>query len=88
MKKKWKTRLTAGLLAVMLGCSALFSVQTDPVFAASAKQEETQKAEAEDLTIEKGEDFDIASDFTGIHTEEGDKVSYVASADKDGKIFW
>ena len=87
LKKKWKTRLTAGLLAVMLGCSALFSVQTEPVFAASAKQEETQKAEAEDLTIEKGEDFDIASDFTGIHTEEGDKVSYVASADEDGKAF-
>ena len=51
MKKKWKTRLTAGLLAVMLGCSALFSVQTDPVFAASAKQEETQKAEAEGIDI-------------------------------------
>ena len=85
MKKNWKTRLTAGFLAVLLGCSALLSVPTDTAYAAvSQSQEDSQ---AEDLTIEKGEAFDIASDFTGIHTEEGDKVSYVASADEDGKAF-
>lgn len=85
MKKNWKTRLTAGFLAVLLGCSALLSVPTDTAYAAASQSQEDPQAE--DLTIEKGEAFDIASDFTGIHTEEGDKVSYVASADEDGKAF-
>lgn len=85
MKKNWKTRLTAGFLAVLLGCSALLSVPTDTAYAAASQSQENPQAE--DLTIEKGEAFDIASDFTGIHTEEGDKVSYVASADEDGKAF-
>jgi hypothetical protein len=85
LKKNWKTRLTAGFLAVLLGCSALLSVPTDTAYAAASQSQED--SQAEDLTIEKGEAFDIASDFTGIHTEEGDKVSYVASADEDGKAF-
>ncbi|MBM6801850.1 hypothetical protein H6B07_04045 [Mediterraneibacter glycyrrhizinilyticus] len=85
MKKNWKTRLTAGFLAVLLGCSALFSVPSDSAYAASVQSQESPQAE--DLTIGKGEAFDIAGNFTGIHTGEGDKVSYVASADKDGKAF-
>ena len=87
MRKTWKKRCTAGFLAVLLGCSSLF-VGTGSAMAAPLEQSENKaETQAEDITIQQGEMFDPASDFKGITVKDGEKISFVLSADKEGKLF-
>lgn len=87
MKTTWKKRCTAGFLAVLLGCSSLLAGGSS-AFAAPLEQTDVkEETQAEDITIEQGETFDPASDFTGITVKDGEKVSLVLSADKEGKLF-
>lgn len=87
MRKTWKKRCTAGFLAVLLVCSSLF-VGTGSAMAAPLEQSENKaETQAEDITIQQGEMFDPASDFKGITVKDGEKISFVLSADKEGKLF-
>ena len=87
MKTTWKKRCTAGFLAVLLGCSSLLAGGSS-AFAAPLEQTDVkEETQAEDITIEQGETFDPAFDFIGITVKDGEKVSLVLSADKEGKLF-
>ena len=87
MRTKWKKRCTAGFLALLLGCSSLLTGGTS-AFAASLEEVSTnEETQAEDITIEQGEKFNPAEDFTGISVEKGEKVSLLLSADRNGKMF-
>ena len=56
--------------------------------AAPLEQSENKaETQAEDITIQQGEMFDPASDFKGITVKDGEKISFVLSADKEGKLF-
>jgi uncharacterized surface anchored protein len=87
LKTTWKKRCTAGFLAVLLGCSSLLAGGSS-AFAAPLEQTDVkEETQAEDITIEQGETFDPAFDFIGITVKDGEKVSLVLSADKEGKLF-
>ena len=87
MKTTWKKRCTAGFSAVLLGCSSLLAGGSS-AFAAPLEQTDVkEETQAEDITIEQGETFDPAFDFIGITVKDGEKVSLVLSADKEGKLF-
>lgn len=49
--------------------------------------ESKEETQAEDITIKQGETFDPASDFKGITVKDGEKLSFVLSADREGKLF-
>ena len=87
LKTTWKNRCTAGFLAVLLGCSSLLTGASSTMAASIEQTESKEETQAEDITIEQGETFDPASDFTGITVKDGEKVSLVLSADKEGKLF-
>lgn len=65
LKGKWKKRCSAGFLALLLGCSSLFTSGSF-VYAAQNEQEIQNETEAEDIVVEQGQKFDPATEFTGI----------------------
>lgn len=87
LKTTWKNRCTAGFLAVLLGCSSLLTGASSTMAASIEQTESKEETQAEDITIKQGETFDPDSDFTGISVKEGEKISFVLAADKDGKLF-
>ena len=86
LKTTWKNRCTAGFLAVLLGCSSLLTGASSTMAASIEQTESKEETQAEDITIKQGETFDPDSDFTGISVKEGEKISFVLAADKDGKL--
>lgn len=86
LKGKWKKRCSAGFLALLLGCSSLFTSGSF-VYAAKNEQEIQNETEAEDIVVEQGQKFDPATEFTGIKLKEGEKISFVIAADKEGNSF-
>lgn len=87
LKTTWKKRCTAGFLAILLGCSSLLTGTGSAMAAPLEQAESKEETQAEDITIKQGETFDPASDFKGITVKDGEKLSFVLSADREGKLF-
>ena len=87
IENNMEKRCTAGFLAILLGCSSLLTGTGSAMAAPLEQAESKEETQAEDITIKQGETFDPASDFKGITVKDGEKLSFVLSADREGKLF-